>query len=297
MTMHSPNSFPLRQVLAVSDLSAAATNSVWRAALVAREHGASLRILHVAASRSGAPPAQPALEALGRELHERLKIVVLAQQVAGSFRRELLAALREADLVVVRTSQSQPVRDWMRGTHPERWLHACRVPVLVVKRPTTARYRRILVDAHDAASAPASIAVAAAMARGPYREVLRALEADQDLAQAWRRTGDQPRGDRHHAAQRLRGLVRDLMEQGDASRIGDAPAIVFDGTAAALLAEGRRIFADLMVLARHAYRQPPLGLRRANTREILARAAADVLVLPGTADRASEPVQPGLSTA
>jgi len=42
---------PSHEVLVITDLAPASMNALWRAALIAREQGASLRLLHVGGER------------------------------------------------------------------------------------------------------------------------------------------------------------------------------------------------------------------------------------------------------
>lgn len=236
--------FRFRRVLAVSDLSAPAENAVWRAALVAREHGAWLRVLHVSSTRAAAERAQAALDTLAWHLQERLQLAVLAQAVSGSFREEVTAAARDAGLVVVRSSQHRAVRDWLAGTHPSRLVQVCPVPMLVVRRPATAGYHRVLVAADAGAGAAGSIAAAASMVRRPDLDLLSAVQSPEP------------------------------------------PTVAFEHSPAMLLERQASMRAELLVVP-HAARQGtgPFGGARAYAREILARASADVLVLPARGGR------------
>jgi len=60
------------EVLVITDLSPASTNAVWRAALIAREHGAPLRLLHVGGERRRAAQVHEALEDIRKQVHARL---------------------------------------------------------------------------------------------------------------------------------------------------------------------------------------------------------------------------------
>lgn len=163
--------FTLKRVLVLCDLSLASTNAAWRAGLLARDHGAWLRILHVGRQASRVRQAQAALDALAWELQERLRIAVLAQSVRGDLGREAVAAAGEADLLVVRTAQAHPLRDWLAGFHPERLAQACQVPTLVVRRPASVGYRRVLASVDYDGEAAARVAAGTAMTRAARREM------------------------------------------------------------------------------------------------------------------------------
>ena len=173
---------PLKRILAVCDLSVASTNAAWRAGLLARDHGAWLRLLHVGRTSSSVARGKAALESLAWELQERLKIAVLAQSVRGGFRREVTAAASEADLMVLRSAQANPLRDWLGGSHPERLVQACQRPAFVVRRPATVGYRRVLACVDEGDDAPGTLAAATALTRAPAPSVVFGPSADLLLA-------------------------------------------------------------------------------------------------------------------
>jgi non-ribosomal peptide synthetase component E (peptide arylation enzyme) len=57
------------EVLVITDLAPASINAIWRAALIAREQGASLRLLHVGGERRRMAQAHEALEAISKQVH------------------------------------------------------------------------------------------------------------------------------------------------------------------------------------------------------------------------------------
>src|SRR5688572_32845623 len=75
--------FRSHEVLVITDLAPASTNAVWRAALIAREQGASLRLLHVGGERRRMTQINEALEEIGKQVHERLGIALNAEVVEG----------------------------------------------------------------------------------------------------------------------------------------------------------------------------------------------------------------------
>ena len=180
--MKDTATIPLKRILAVCDLSVASTNAVWRAGLIARDHGAWLRLLHVGRGSSNVARSKEALDVLAWELQERLQIAVLAQAVRGGLRREVAAAASDADLVVLRSAQAHPLRDWLGGSHPERLIQACRRPALVVRRPATVGYRRVLASVDEGDDAPGTLAAATALTRATTPSVVFAPSVDLLLA-------------------------------------------------------------------------------------------------------------------
>ena len=71
--------FRSHEVLVITDLAPASTNAVWRAALIAREQGASLRLLYVGGERRCMTQLHAALEEISKQVHARLGIAVNAE--------------------------------------------------------------------------------------------------------------------------------------------------------------------------------------------------------------------------
>lgn len=216
-----------KRILLVGDGSAASENAAWRAGLLAREHGAWLRILHVGRWHENAQAARLQLDALAWRLQERLQVAVIAQSLRGGLRRELTAA--GADLVVTHPSQ-HPMRDRITGLHPASLVAGCDVPVLVVRKAAVMSYQRMLACVREDAQADRCLAAAARM-------------ADAGL---W---------------------------------VKEAPRLVVSSSVDAVLAQERSLYPELVVVQRGARGDTrPLALPL--WRRLLARTAADTLLLP-----------------
>jgi len=127
---------PSHEVLVITDLAPASTNALWRAALIAREQGASLRLLHVGGERRRMTQTNEALEEISKEIHARLGIALNAEVVEGDLLlAKAISAARSAGLLVIGPRRSNPLREWIAGTQAERLIRLCRIPTLVVKRP------------------------------------------------------------------------------------------------------------------------------------------------------------------
>ena len=172
---------PLRSILVLADFSPKSDNAVARAALLAREHGASLHLLHVLAPgrfavaalrRPRRDDAQLALErarralaALATRTAEPHGVAAACSVRAGDALQAILEAAHDADLVIVAAKRSNPLRDFVLRTPTERLLRMLQRPVLIVKRPAVARYGATLVRAAEAPQggvAPAAAAECAA---------------------------------------------------------------------------------------------------------------------------------------
>ncbi len=118
---------PLRSIVAIVDFSPKSDNAVARAALLAREHGASLHLLHVVAPRRFATASlwTPERDDLPVRIERACRaLATLAARTAtthgveasckvrsGDTLQAILEESRAADLVVVAAKRSNPLRD------------------------------------------------------------------------------------------------------------------------------------------------------------------------------------------
>nr|HET7857592.1 universal stress protein [Caldimonas sp.] len=152
---------PLRTVVALAELSPKSDNAVARAALLAREHGAALRLLHVVAARSFAVApfaaasdddmaarierARRALVTLAERVAKAHGVVATCSVCAGDALPVIVDETRGADLVVVAAKRGNALRDFVLTTPTERLLRIVQRPVLLVKRAAHDGYAELLV--------------------------------------------------------------------------------------------------------------------------------------------------------
>lgn len=270
---------PAPPVIALVDGSPAAANAAWRAALVARDHHWPLHLVHDGARRaSGANDAA----ALAVALHERLSIAVEARALEGEPLQALVRAAREASLLVVGARRGNVLREFILGTQAERLLRLCRVPVLVVKRPALAGYRRVLVPVDLGPDTGRVIATAALFSRDPRIEVLHALGMREEFAM---RVAEVPEAVVRRARNRAAEGARSRLERSIAGACLPAPEarpmVGFGDVAAVVLARERALRADLVVLGKRRRALLADFLLGGVTQRVLAAAQADVLMLPG----------------
>lgn len=268
-------------VLVPCERSAASLKASWRAGLVARDLGLPLRLLHVHAAAADTGDTEAALRQLARDIGSHLGIEVDLAFGAGDPLAETVRAAREAALVVIGTQRGNPLRELVLGTHAERLIRLCRVPVLVVKRPPTGAYRRVLAPVELGPDAGAVIAAAMRLSRGPGLEVLHALDTRDEIGM---RACEVPepvvRRHRQRAAQRARGVLQEMIA-GIATGGQQAVAAVGYGDAAALvLARERAVRAELVVIGKRMRGLLADFFLGGVTQRVLAAARADVLVLP-----------------
>ncbi len=151
-----------RLFLAATDFSDDAQHALGRAALLAQEHEAQLKLLHVVSEPSlqslkgilGIPidiearvldEAAATLHRLADGLTSRIGIQPEVEVRTGDIAGEILSAAEQADLLAVGARGSSGFLDLFLGSISERLLRRCRRPVLVVKRPPETPYDRVMV--------------------------------------------------------------------------------------------------------------------------------------------------------
>jgi nucleotide-binding universal stress UspA family protein len=280
--------FPLRQVLVITDLAPASTNAVWRAALIARERGASLRVLHASSRDRGSSAA--ARDALGRiagQVHGRLGIEPEVEAHEGELLPKAISAAREAGLLVIGSRRANALRDWISGTQAERLIRLCRIPTLVVKRPAApgrtaafantlepGSYERVLVSVDLRPDAVDLIAAAMTLSRGPHMEVFHALAANSKLTAIGPRPSET-------AMQRAQAMLRELVQTTEAHQLGAVASIAFGHAASSVLARERASGSELIVIGKRQRGLMAGFLLGGLTRQVLAGSRSDVLVMPG----------------
>jgi nucleotide-binding universal stress UspA family protein len=283
-------SFPLHEVLVISDPSPASANAVWRAALIAREQRASLRLLHVAGHREPAEQVHAALTAIGEQVHARLGIELNAEIVEGDLLAKAVVAARAAGLLVIGPRRVNPLREWIAGTQAERLIRLCRIPTLVVKRPATpgrnaalgtvepGRYGRVLVSVDLRPEAADLIAAAMHFSRDPRMHIFHALGAGPTHRSG---AATSAKGGAT-AMERAQSALKELVGFSGAHTLGAVPAVAFGRAAQCVLARERATGAELVVIGKRRRGLLADFILGGVTQQVLAASQADVLVMPST---------------
>jgi nucleotide-binding universal stress UspA family protein len=274
MTMHEDG-----VVLAPGDLSPQGVNAAWRAALVARDLGVPLRLLHVADQRSPTPAAGGALRQLAHDIRGRLGLVVDVASEPGDALAATVRSARAAALLVIGSRRGHPLRELVLGTPAERLIRLCRVPVLVVKGPARGSYRRVLAPVELGAAGHDVIAAAARLSRAPGLEIVHALAL---LDERGLRDCELPhwvvRRERRRALDGARRALQEAIAR--ATPQAAVPHVGFGDPAAVALARERALAADLVVVGKRNRGLLADFFLGSVTQKLLAHARGDVLVLP-----------------
>jgi nucleotide-binding universal stress UspA family protein len=290
----SASAFPLDEVLVITDLAPASTNAVWRAALIARERGASLRVLHVAPERRLVTAVHDALGAIGRQVHERLGIEPNMEVAEGELLPKAISAARGAGLLVIGSRRGNSLREWILGTQAERLIRLCRIPTLVVKQPAVpgrnaalggtaepGTYGRVLVSVDLRSEAVDLIAAAMTMSRDPHTEILHALAAKSQARSAASEAAGGQSGET--AMKRAQSRLWDLVKSSGAHKLGAVAAVAFGDAARCVLAKERASGTELVVIGKRRRGLLADFILAGVTQQVLAGSHSDVLVMPSSA--------------
>lgn len=269
----------IQHVAVLCDPSPAGEGAAWRAALVARDLGMPLKLLHRHDSADAAIP--PTMAALQSRIVQQLGPPMVVQAVDGDALAAVVNFTREG-LLVIPSVRRNPVRERIMGTQAERLIRLARGPVLVVKQPARAPYRRVFVAAD---LGPASGVLLDAGVRVSPRALVTVVHA---LV---------PDDERMRQAARVRQTIETLARAPECEPPPDVKPVVVFGPAAPMIqstAEAAR--AELVVVGKRRRGLLADFFLGSVTQQVLARVAADVLVVP-LRETGSQAARPGELTA
>lgn len=273
---------PPRSILVLHDLSPQAGHAAWRAGIIARDHGAEVCLLNVTSERTDEAKVDLALNKVAGELIEALGIRASVRVVQGDPFGEALRAGREAGLVVIGSRRPNALREWVLGTPAERLIRLCGQPVLVVKQPARARYRRILVPVDLSVAGGQAVAAASALSSSPAIEVFHSLSTKNEITM---RAADVPETEmrryRKISVDRARMRISELIGTTTATApLLTTPSVGFGSPSFMVLAKEQAMRAELIVIGKRRRGMLADFLLGSVTQRVLAGSRADVLVLP-----------------
>jgi len=287
----------LIKILAATDFSDDASNAALRAAMLATERGGELELLHVMNGR--------ALDAVRTWIHTPVDIADrLVQAVQGSLvdyadtiaaktgisarvnvrtgdvLAEILSSCEHADMLAVGARGTNSIRDAFVGTTAERLLGKCQRPILVVKRPPSRPYARVLVAVDFSPSSEQALRIASLVAPDAMTFGVHAYEVAYEGRMRSAGVSDENidvyRG---RVAQRAAVDMSALWEK--LGRTGQRFANVVErGNPPFVIQEQElALGADLIVMGKHARSGVGEFFLGSVTRRVLAESVCDVLVL------------------
>lgn len=289
---------PINAILVATDFSAAANAAVRRAALLAQEHEAKLRLLHVVEGGGvyravkglrldhfdpslNAALASADLSLFAGELARTLDVVVDVVVKRGDPLDILKHESRRVDLVVLGQSVGGSVKRLVQGSLADRLLSACACPVLVVKQKAEASYRRVLTAFNFTPASDAAALAGATLAPSAEKHFTHVLLPKNGGA-----------GHRLRVSAHVLRRLRSRKEAGAVARMRRRVATMgFDSrevhfavsrgsSASSILLQQQRHGADLIAVGRQRRSNWLDALMRSVSRRVLARSQGDVLLVP-----------------
>lgn len=286
-----------RCVLAAVDPGPAGTNAAWRAALVARDRGAPLHLLCVQADGRSVAQLQPPMQALARKLQQRLHVTTTVSCVSGAPRQRIAELADRVGLLVLPWARGNALLDAFIGTPAERLFRSLSLPMLVVRRPAFASYRRVLVPVKLDADAVTLIAAARSVSRDPRMRIFHVLDTALEGALRLADTSERTlRLQRHRRSRKAYTLLNELITRAGAHEQGASALVSFGHVPARVLAIARAGGAQLIVAGKERRSLLSELFFGGVTQRLLSGADADVLLLPvqeraGAADWNGLPLQ------
>jgi nucleotide-binding universal stress UspA family protein len=258
----------LKQILAATDFSDQAGRAVERAALLAREHGATLHLVHVVpviswkmfgrtlvehpliTEKHLVDAARHRLDQLTVDVHQRHAIDVRCSIEIGRPHQRIAEYARNQgiDLTVLGPHAESLMRDLFVGTTARNFLHKGRQPALIAQVVSDAPYERVLlaVDFSDVSK----IALEAALRIAP-EAAIHALHVYDVLFEGKMRYAGVAQNViqqyRDAAEQEAWRLMREFLD-GSEDRI--APVVQYGHPARVVLDEAQKLQADLIVMGK-----------------------------------------------
>lgn len=286
----------ITSILAFTDFSSEGDNAVRRAALLAHEHGAVLKVVHVLATRGRKPwrhglepstgidvqavQKRAALSDVALQITRRYDVAVTVEVLVDKPVEAFVEALRHADLVVV-GRRSRLFADRPEGRSLSRALSTSGRPVLTVTASVGAPYRRGVVSVDLAGSSDAAVEVAAALLGESRLHLFHAINT-HDIAVL--RNLDVPEHVvRNHRQRQKDGAVARMRRK--AAQLGLIGARMryaaeHGHPVWSALRQAAAVDADLIVAGTQAQSVLSRFLLGSVSRQLVAKSACDVLVVP-----------------
>jgi nucleotide-binding universal stress UspA family protein len=287
-------------VLATTDLSAPARHAAERGALVAKDAGATLHVVHVISDPvlgslrrllEGSPDdvefrlrgkIESDVARLGEHLAQTLGAPVPAGVVTGPLIAGILghAAANRADLLVLGARGASFMRHLMLGSTAERLVRKSALPLLVVKQPPHERYRRVLVAVDFSPLSLAALDLARAVAphadlillhsyEVPYEDWMQTVEVREDALQHYRQAARQCA---------LQGMQA-FLEAAGLTATGVPTVVVKGDPTLRILEQEQELDCDLIVIGKQGGTAPEEFLLGSVTKHVLQQSQSDVLVV------------------
>lgn len=268
-----------------------------RAAEMARAHRARLTVAHVVDRLTAFDSMSTDLERIQGQLRlmarEDIEAAVARQHLdlhetdirieAGSPAPRLIELSNEIgpDLVVMRAHQGDSIVAKIIGSTTDRMIRAAGVPVLVVKRPVTQAYQRVVVAADTTDESAAAVSFAAALFPSAALHLIHVVHISHQFEEAMRRAGyglASVAAHRDALIRNAKAYMHDMSNRLADRSVRTTTRVIVGDPAKSLARATRGPKVDLIVVGPGSTGLIQWALLGSVTRELLRMAACDVLV-------------------
>lgn len=278
-----------QSILAVTDLTARGNRAVERAALLAAEHGALLKLVYAPADLAPLAHAEAAtaLAGLARAMASRFDVLVKQVAGPGGGLAQIVDEARYVDLVVLSHERDPSPAAFFTGQPVERLLRQLRCPVLVTRLDTRLRYSRILVAVDFTPASRELVSLAHGLDPDAALELFHALNTMHESKLRYAEVSEHAiKTYRHDSMRQARERLFSLTDSSSARRNRVLSAIGRGDPARQATVQQQHARAELLVVGKR--RAHPLAdfLFGSVAQRVLCWATGDVLVVP--ADRRAD---------
>ncbi|MBO9650657.1 MAG: universal stress protein [Variovorax sp.] len=279
----------IRSILAVTDFSVHAGRALERAARLAVEHGATLRLM--VASMDGEPPRPDAASLLAQSagaLNARFPHTVRTVSQTANTLAGVADEARCADLVVVGQGRENRLLAFVRGIAAERLARLVRCPILVVRQAAPRSYDRILIAVDFSDDSKQLVRFACDLDSRADIQLFHAISSrDEAKLRSAEASARQVRAYREECLRYARNRILWLTDSFDARRNRVMSTIGHGDPARQAIVQQEYLRADLLVVGRRR-RSPIADFFLGNVAErVLRWATSDVLIVPRDARAAT----------
>lgn len=288
----------IRKIVAATDLSMYAHRAALRAGRLAREHDASLQLLHVVNTASvsalktllqTAPPigaamlaeATQAVQSLAEDVAKAGGPTAECRIEEGDVTDTLLAAAADADLVVLGPRGLNPAKDFLLGSSAERIARRVRSPLLIAKQEVAISYECVLVPVDFSDSSLQALRYARALAPRATLHVFHAYDSPYDgRLQSAGVTEEALKSYRHTLQLEAEAAMREFLAR--APEVKDVRSRVELGDPRVILcARAEELQSNLIVMGKQGRSWFSEFLLGSVSRRTIEHAACDVAIVPG----------------
>ena len=270
-----------RSILAITDFSVQGNHALDRAALLCAEHGATLKLLCVAFPGEPPPDAACRLSHHALQLEQRHGIRTRTVNRTAFSLEDVLAAARNADLLVWGTAPVRSLRSFFMGEPIEAVLRQSQCPILVVRRPAHSPYRSLVVAVDFSEASRSLVDLGFALNQHARVELFHAISTANEGKLRYAEVSEQAvKAYRDECLRHARDRMFWLTDSYEARRNRVLSAIGHGNPARQVLVQQQRSGAELIVVGKHPASAVSDFFFGSVAQRVLRGGAGDVLVVP-----------------